>query len=235
MKKLLFVSLLGFMILGTVVIAQSYASPFPETEKNLLAAVTGETQANANYLAFAKVADKEHHKEIARIFRAISDAELKHALDEFEILKVLNPAAVKPTPGAVSTGTTKQNLQAAVNGETYEYTVMYPDFVAAAEAESATDARRIFNYARRAEEVHAGIYADLLKNINNFDKIKYAKVYRCQICGNIILTTAVNCPFCGEKAENLVEYEIVQDDGFGCNFGFSLFAFLFIPLLLYFK
>ena len=234
MKKSLFVLLLSFLILGTVVITQSYASPFPETEVNLLAAVTGETQANTNYLEFAKVAEKEHRKEIARIFRAISDAELKHAMDEFEILKVLNPAAVKPTSGAATTGTTKQNLQEAVNGETYEYTVMYPGFIAAAEAEGATDARRIFNLARRAEEVHAGIYADLLKNFDSFDKVKYAKIYRCEICGNIILTTAVNCPFCGEKAENLVEYEIVKDD-FGCNAGLSLFALLFIPFVIRLK
>jgi rubrerythrin len=208
-------------------------SPSPETVKNLLAAVTGETQANANYNAFADVAEKEGHKEIAKIFRAIAAAELKHADDEFAILKDLDSTAVRPTPGPVTTGTTKQNLQTAINGETYEYTVMYPGFIAAAELENETAARRIFNLAKQAEEVHAGIYADLLKNFNKFNKTKYESIYRCPVCGNIILTDPSDCPICGVKAENLVAYEIVEKgNGGGCNIGFAILALGFLPFVV---
>jgi len=229
----IFVALL-ICIIGLMLVAQSDASPYPDTEVNLLAAVTGETQANANYNAFATAAENEGRKEIAAIWRAIAEAELKHANDEFAILVSYDATVVRPTPTAVLTGTTAANLQAAINGETYEYTIMYPAFVASADAESETSARRIFNLARQAEQVHAGIYADLLANINNFDKAKYENIYRCPICGNIILTNATTCPICGVQASNLVEYKIVDNSGSGsgCNFGFAILALGIIPFLI---
>jgi rubrerythrin len=224
--------LLLVCVIGLIMVSESNASPYPETEKNLMAAVTGETQANANYLAFADKADKERRKEIARIFRALADAEIKHASDEFEILKGLNSSAQKPTPNEPTTGTTKQNLQEAIDGETFEYTIMYPGFITAAETESMTAARRIFNFARQAEEVHARIYTDIFNNYNKFDRVKYEQVYRCPVCGNIIVTNATNCPICGVKAEDLIEYKIVDNNDFGCNAGFFAIVFGAIPFVL---
>jgi rubrerythrin len=210
MKKVLITVFVCIMVIGLATIAQS-TEMYPETQKNLMYAVTGETQAAANYRAFASVAEEEGHKEIAAIFRAISNAEEQHAADEFRILQSVDPSVVKPVAGEVKTGTTKENLQAAIDGETEEFTVMYPGFIATANKENMLDARGIFTIAKLAEEVHAGIYADLLKNFDNFDKEKYAKIYRCPECGNIIPTIRpMACPICGDEGEDLVEYEIVN-------------------------
>jgi rubrerythrin len=230
MKKVVVVLLINIMRFGLASAVQS--APYPETEKNLMAAVTGETQANANYLAFADVADREGYSEIAKIFRAIAAAELKHAEDEFSILQGLDSSVVKPTPNAPTTGTTRENLQAAIDGETEEYAVMYPEFLAVAISEDMTAARRIFNLAMQAEGKHAIIYADLLKNINNFDWKKYGTIYRCPVCGDI-LTTSSDCPICGAKAGNLVEYKIAEKgDGGGCNTGFVIIALAALPFAL---
>jgi len=210
MKKVLVTLFICIMFLGLTTIAQS-ADMYPETQKSLAYAIAGETQASANYLAFADVADKEGHKEIAAIFRAISAAEAQHAADELIVLKRVDPSAVQPKPGEAKTGTTKENLQAAIDGETEEYTEMYPGFIVIANKENFLDARGIFTIASLAEEVHAGIYSDLLKNFGNFDKVKYAKIYRCPECGNIIPTVRPKaCPICGDPGDELIEYEIVK-------------------------
>ena len=185
------------------------AASYPETLKSLMYAVAGETEANAKYRAFADVAEKEGHKEIAAIFRVIAEAESQHAEHEFTIAQNLNKVE-KPKAGKVMAGTTKENLQAAINGETEEYTKMYPEFINIAEKEGMVDARLIFILAKLAEEVHAGIYTDLLKNINTFDKEKYAQIYRCPECGNIVLKTLPKyCPICAEPGKDLKYYKIV--------------------------
>jgi rubrerythrin len=172
-------------------------------------AVTGETGAHAKYRAFADVAEKEGHKEIAAIFRAIADAELQHAKHEFEIAQKIGKVEM-PKAEKITTGTTKENLQMAIDGEVEEYTKMYPEFVNIAEKEHMVDARLIFILAKLAEEVHAGIYADILKNIDNFDKEKYAELFRCPECGNIILNTRPEyCPICAEPGKELISYKIV--------------------------
>lgn len=184
---------------------------YPKTFKSLMAAVAFEVQANANYLAFADAADKDGHREIAAIFRAIAAAELKHANDEFAIAQSLISSAVKPkAEKAALAGSTAANLQAAIAGETEEYTKIYPGFVKIAQAERMRTALGIFTIAKLAEEVHAGIYADLLKHIDKFDREKYAKVYRCPVCGNIVPTVRpMACPICGDEGEDLIEYTIV--------------------------
>ena len=185
------------------------AASYPETVKRLMHAVAGEIEANAKYRAFADVAEKEGQKEIAAIFRVIAEAELQHADHEFGIAQSLSKVE-RPKADKVTVGTTKENLQAAINGETEEYTKMYPEFINIAEKEHMVDARLIFILAKLAEEVHAGVYADLLSNLGKFDKNKYAKVYRCPECGNIILKNRPKyCPICAEPGEELREYKIV--------------------------
>jgi len=194
---------------GAASVQPKTAASYPETLKCLMYAVAGEMEAATKYRAFADVADKEGHKEIARVFRAIADAEWQHAEHEFSIAKKLSEVE-KPKIDKVTAGTTKENLQAAMDGETEEYTKMYPEFINVAEKEDMVDARLIFILAKLAEEVHAGIYANLLKNINQFDKEKYAQIYRCPECGNIILKIRPKyCPICADPGEALIEYKIV--------------------------
>jgi len=177
-----------------------------ETLVNLMYAVNGETQANAKYLVFADVAESEGFKEIAVIIRAISSAELQHADDEFSIAQGYG-AVSKPQPEPVTHGDTRQNLLTAIEGETEEYTVMYPEFLEIAEKESMHDAVRLFTYAMKAEEVHAGIYKDLLESIEQIDSEKYANIYRCPVCGNIELTSRpTTCSICGIDGKHFIEY-----------------------------
>ena len=181
-----------------------------QTLQNLMTAITGEVTANAKYIAFSNQAAKEGYTGVAGVFRAISDAELKHAQDEFKVVQSMNPSAVMPKPESFTVGTTKENLQAAIDGESYEYTTMYPTFAAQALKENNAGARNIFTLARLAEQKHASIYADLLKNIDNFDTVKYGTIYRCPDCGNIITRLRPEaCNICGNGGATLVEYKII--------------------------
>src|ERR1700690_1506712 len=103
-----------------------------KTEKNLQEAFAGESQANRKYLAFAKKADEEGYKQIARLFRAAAEAETVHAHSH---LKEMNGIR-----------STKDNLAAAISGETHEFRSMYPQMIAEAAAEGIKGALRSFNY-----------------------------------------------------------------------------------------
>ncbi len=101
-----------------------------KTEKNLQDAFAGESQANRKYLAFAKKADSEGYKQVAKLFRAAAEAETVHALNHLREL-----GSIKGT---------KENLEAAINGETYEFQKMYPQMIKDAEAEGEKAALKSF-------------------------------------------------------------------------------------------
>lgn len=209
MKKITYVLLLSLTLLGLA--TPTHSDMYSGTLNKLILATTGEIQASANYLAFADAADAEGHKEIAAIFRAVSDSELKHASDLFMIAQKLDSSFQKPTPKMTKPGVIKENLQTAIKGETLEYTVLYPGSIASALKENMFEAAKFFDIARQAEKVHAGIFTDLLLNIDNFDRIKYARIYRCTTCGAIILTNRPQyCLICDEQGEVMIEYEIVK-------------------------
>ena len=143
------------------------------TKDNLAAAFAGESQANRKYLMFAEQAEKDGYKGAAKLFRAAAEAETIHAFAEFR------------TNGGV--GTTAENLQAAINGETYEFTEMYPPMIKEAEAEGD----------KTAEKVHAQLYKEALADIEGD-----ADYYLCPFCGYIHKGAPTgNCPICGAKAE----------------------------------
>ena len=197
-------------------------APVTYTYDNLYAALQGETNATAAYLAFAAKAAEEGYPMIAQLFTATADAEAKHADDEWAILLSMG-ATVRPTAAAPTVGTTLENLLAAFDGETYEYTVMYPDFLATAQAEGETDAARIFNRANRAEEVHAGNFADVRSLLLAGDiagiNAKYAVVYRCVTCGEVVTTLPdPRCPICGADKETFAQYGTIVSDGITVKF-----------------
>jgi rubrerythrin len=205
--------ILALALLFSLILASQTALAAPEegdTYNNLYASVQGETNASAAYRAFAAKALAEGYPVIARLFEATAEAEAKHADDEWAILVSMG-ATSRPVAGAPTVGTTAQNLQAAFNGETYEYTVMYPGFLAAAQAEGNTAAARIFNLAMRAEEIHAGNYADVLvllraDNVSTINA-KYAVIYRCVVCGEVVTTRPdPRCPICGAAGDTFVKY-----------------------------
>jgi rubrerythrin len=152
------------------------------TEKNLKESFAGESQANRKYLAFAKKADEEGYPGVAKLFRAAAEAETIHAHSQLKALGVVKSTA--------------ENLKAAIEGETYEFTTMYPNFIAEAEKEGATEGKRAFHLANEAEKVHADFYKKALAAPE-----KDTTYFVCEICGNITEEKPPErCPICGAPA-----------------------------------
>ncbi|PIW89704.1 MAG: rubrerythrin, partial [Nitrospirae bacterium CG_4_8_14_3_um_filter_44_28] len=139
------------------------------TERNLKEAFAGESQANRKYLAFAKKAEDEGFKQIARLFRAAAEAETVHAHNHLREL------------GGIKS--TKENLEEAVNGESYEFQKMYPQMIKDAGVEGIKGALRSFNFANEVEKIHAELYRKALENIGKNPAVDY---YVCQVCGNTV-------------------------------------------------
>ena len=158
----------------------------PTTNENLAVAFAGESQANRKYLAFARQAEKEGLPQIAKLFRAAADAETIHAL------------AHLANEGGV--GSTLENLKAAVTGETYEFTEMYPPMVKQAEAEGHR-ARVMLAFAAKAEKVHAGLFAQALAALQSGADLSKMDVYLCPVCGDVEFgLPPEKCPICGAPA-----------------------------------
>lgn len=160
-----------------------------KTLKNLMAAFTGEAEANRKYTAYAKKAEQEGKLNAAKLFRAAADAETLHALKHLEV--------------AGKIGSTAENLKDGIKGETYEYREMYPDFVKEAEAEGHKAAVMSFKFAMKAEEVHARLYEDALENLDQTEEVFY---YLCPVCGNIEKARPEKCSICGVPGERFIEY-----------------------------
>ena len=182
-----------------------------QTYFNLYASVQGETNANAAYLAFAQAAKAEGYHEVSRLFVATAEAEAKHAADEWAILQRMG-AVDKPVAAVPNVGTTAENLQAAIAGETYETTIMYPGFLDTANDDGLAEAARIFRLAGRAEAVHAANYTDVLANLGNAGYLAetYGVVYRCPVCGEVVTEIPTSCPICGANGSSFIAYAAPQ-------------------------
>ena len=158
----------------------------PNTVENLQVAFAGESQANRKYLAFARQAEKEGLPQIAKVFRAAAEAETLHALAHLANM------------GGI--GKTLDNLKAAVAGETYEWTEMYPPMVEQATTENHK-ARYMLGFASAAEKVHAGLFRQALQALESGADLSAMDVYLCPVCGDIEFgTVPEKCPICGAPA-----------------------------------
>jgi rubrerythrin len=164
------------------------------TQENLKAAFAGESQANRKYLSFSQKADEEGFKNIARLYRATSLAEEIHARRELSAM------------GGI--GSTAENLKGSIEGETEEFTEMYPKFVEEAKKEGKSEAAIIFTHAMKAEEVHAGLYKRALEAVLAGKDIEGAEVFLCPVCGNVEIGKAPErCPICGVAGKNFIRVE----------------------------
>lgn len=162
-----------------------------KTNDNLMGGFAGESQANRKYTVFAAVAGEEGHKDIARLFLATAEAENIHATAELKL--------------AGKVGDTASNLKAAIEGETYEFSTMYPEFEAAASAEGNAPALRAFGYAKEAEKVHARLYQEALDNLGG--KETGVAYFLCPVCGFIEKGAAPDsCPICQAKGSVFKKY-----------------------------
>lgn len=161
------------------------------TPENLQDAFAGESQANRKYLAFAKKAEQDGFPNVATLFRTAAEAETIHAHGHLAAM------------GGV--GSTAENLEAAVSGETYEFKEMYPPMLQQAEADGHKG-KRMFNFAMKAEEVHAGLYAKALEAVKAGKDLTETSFYLCPICGHIEVGNAPDvCPICSTPGAKFVQ------------------------------
>lgn len=172
--------------------------------ENLQAAFGGESNAHARYLAFAKKADEEGYAEVAALFRAAARSEAIHAKNhEAAIRKLGGKAEAKIAEPAVRS--TRENLQAAIEGETYEFETMYPAFLKEARQEKSRDAIRTFNFAREVETEHAALYKEALNNLDAW-KAKGKTFYVCPVCGRTMKALdGKKCPVCFTPEEKFIK------------------------------
>jgi rubrerythrin len=154
-----------------------------KTDENLKAAFAGESQANRLYLAFAKAADKEGFTQVAKLFRAAAEAETVHAHNHLRIM-----GQVKGTA---------DNLSAAITGETYEFTKMYPQFIEEAKVEGNKKAIQSFDYANKVEAIHAELYKKAINSVKAQKDLPKAEIFVCPVCGNTVEGNELDtCPIC---------------------------------------
>ena len=148
------------------------------TNDNLKEAFAGESMANRKYLAFAKKADEEGLKQVARLFRAAAAAETVHAHNHLGVL-----GDIKST----------------------EFKEMYPAYIEEAKKEGNKDAAWSFNLANQVEQIHAGLYKKALENLGSNEEVDY---YVCKVCGNTVENEpSGKCPICGAPASEFEKVE----------------------------
>jgi rubrerythrin len=158
------------------------------TEGNLQAAFAGESQAHMRYLIFAEKAEKEGDANVARLFRAIAFAEQVHATNHFKNLDGI--------------GGTAENLQVAIDGETYEVEEMYPAYRAVAELQGEKGAVRSTTWALEAEKVHSELYSQAKASVTEGKDADIGEIYICEVCGWTGTGEKPDkCPLCGAKAD----------------------------------
>jgi rubrerythrin len=155
-----------------------------DTLENLNAAFAGESQASRKYAYFAEKADKEGQPQIARLFRAASEAETVHARNHLNVMNGI--------------GSTAQNLEVAISGEHHEFTSMYPEFITRSQAEKNAKAEQSFDWANKVEKIHHGLYQKALKAVQAGQKTESQPYFVCQRCGYTVEGEAPDrCPVCG--------------------------------------
>ena len=175
------------------------------TLTNLMKAYDGESNANARYLAFAKKADEEGYGQVASLFRAAATSEEIHLKSHAKVIAKLGGTA-KADIKAPEVKSTKENLQAAVKGESYERDTMYPEFIATAEKEKLPEAVMTFKSAHNVEGGHAKLYEDALANIEKW-KQGTKDFFVCPKCGNTVPSPMkfATCPICQEPKSKFVK------------------------------
>jgi len=156
-----------------------------ETEKNLLKAFAGESQARNRYSYFASVAKKEGYVQISTIFEETANHEKEHAKRLFKFLESGEELEITAAFPAGKIGTTLENLKEGAAGENYEYTSMYPEFAAKAREEGFDEIASAFDSIAVAEKYHEARYLALMENIEKDRVFKREKsvTWRCRNCG----------------------------------------------------
>lgn len=182
--------------LAGVGIAASSTALHATTLENMQAAFNGESNAHARYVAFAQQADKEGYADVANLFRAAARAEQIHASNHAEVIRHLG-AEPKAQIETAQVKSTRENLEAAIKGESYERDTMYPDFLKQAREDGNAKAVRSLNLAKTAEAEHAKLYQAALDGLESSKGAAAKGYYVCPVCGFTTRTLDFEkCPSC---------------------------------------
>ncbi|MGB9807679.1 MAG: rubrerythrin family protein [Thermosulfidibacteraceae bacterium] len=162
------------------------------TKEFLMHAFAGESQAHMKYLIFSDKAEQQGYKNVARLFRAIAYAEFVHARNHLELLNGKDVL---------------DNLETAIEGETFEVEEMYPAYKATAQLQGEKGAERSFNFALEAEKIHAALYQEAMEAVKAGKDFDVKSIYICPVCGYTVTNEAPDrCPICGLKSENFKQF-----------------------------
>lgn len=177
--------------------------------EDLKTAFNSESTASEKYAKFAQKATEEGYDTIARLFEATSKSEKIHAFNHGKILEKYGSSIENGEIGSYETKTTLENLQTAINGETYEIQTMFPGFIKNAEKEKAAEAAKSFTWARDGEKKHLNYFRHIESAIvkGNENGLHY-NWYICPICGNVYNNTDLkeSCDFCLTKKAIFIGY-----------------------------
>ena len=196
----------------TAVFVSSSCSGDPEdTIANLKVAIACEINAAATYRAFSEKAREEGYRNLFNMFRAAAAAEDIHLKNHNDVLKKLCEPQYKPDAEPKPVYSTEENLQTAINGETQEYTVMYPGFLSKAKKEDCKPAVKSFTWANLAEENHASEFIEALRILKESGSDDYlpSKWFVCPQCGGMFRINSTKCLFC--RAEDARQYFVLTE------------------------
>lgn len=176
--------------------------------EDLKAGIKGELTASAKYEAYSKKAKEEGFKQIATLFAATSKAESIHADNHKKVLEKMSEKAEEIKADTFSVKSTKENLEDALKGESYEVATMYPGFLADAEAEQNKDAKKSFTWAMETEKAHKDLYSKALDLLATKKTAELSSIYYvCPKCGNTYTSKNVEdiCGLCGTGKDKFIE------------------------------
>lgn len=165
-----------------------------KSEDDLMAAFAGESQANRTYLAFAKKADKEGYKQVAKVFRAAAAAETVHAHNHLRAA-----GGIKDTIS---------NVKAAIEGEHHEFSKMYPEMLEHAKADGNKKAEQSFHWANEVEKIHHKLYSGALEAVEKKEDLTEVDMFICPVCGFTVEGEVPDvCPVCKAKGSTFILIE----------------------------
>ena len=177
------------------------------TAANLRSAYGGESQAYQRYIYWGNVAKKEGYSNIDRLFKAIAYAEEVHAGNHFKVLKDVEGDYLVAAMAGFGIGPTTQNLQGAIDGETFEIEQMYPSFTLTAEMQQEKEALTSFRYALEAEKNHNDLFSKAKEYAEQGQDLPFQDIQVCEVCGHTKEGVVPDkCPICNASSAKFKQF-----------------------------
>ncbi len=171
------------------------------TETNLKSAYAGESQANMRYTVYAKRAAEKEYSNVARLFTAVASAERIHASNHYRNI-MSKGGSVTVSMAVFVTRNTSEDLQAGIDGETFEINEMYPAYKNVAEFQGEKGAETSFTWALEAEKIHFTLYQKAKQAVDQGEDVDLGPIQICQVCGYTVEGDAPErCPLCKARKE----------------------------------